>query len=157
MPTPLKEFLTVLVGTTGVLGVIYIGLSLTLGQDWIDTNAMFVFVNGVYWLLIPPLVWMVRFRPAAQFGFRSPKVKVILEDGKIITEPCEWMAYRTAVSVFKFQDDVEQFVFSAYVFNIQSNKLVQLVPISSAEVDFDVGKLKEMKEKLLIKPGHMHE
>lgn len=157
MPLPLKDFLVVLAAVASVLGVIYIGMTLTLGQSWIDTNANLVFLHGVYWLLIPPAIWMVRYRPTIQAGFQSPKVKVILDNGMIVAEPCEWMAHRTAVSVFKFQDEVEQLVFSAYVVNIQSNKLVQLLPISAEGHGYDVSKLREIREKLLIKPGHLHE
>ena len=130
MLLPLKDFLVVLAAVASVLGVIYIGMTLTLGQLWIDTNANLVFLHGVYWLLIPPSIWMFRYRPSGQAGFQSPKVKVILDDGMIIAEPCEWMGHRTTVSVFKFQDDVEQFVFLAYVVNIQTNKLVQILQIS---------------------------
>lgn len=157
MPVPLKEFLIVLAGSASVIGAIYIGMTLILGQSWVDTHASLVFLNGVYGLLIPPLVWMVRYRPNGQTGFQSPKVKVILDDGLIIAEPCEWMGHRTAVSVFKLQDDVELFVFSAYVVNIQSNKLVQLRPILLEAAAYDVANLNEIKEKLLIKPGHLHE
>lgn len=157
MPARLKDFLIVLAGTSSLLGIIYIGLTLTFGQTWISSNATMVFVNGLYLLLIPPFVWMVRFRPEDASGFSSPKVKVILDDGTIITEPCGWLSYRTTVSVFKLQDDVEQFVFPAYVINIQSNKLIQLTSISSTEDEIDAVELREMKEKLLIKPGHLND
>jgi len=157
MPDRLRDFLIVLVGASSVLGVVYIGLTLTFGQPWISSNATMIFVNGLYWLLIPPFIWMVRYRPEEKRGFLSPKVRIILDDGNLITEPCNWMAYRTAVSVFKFQDEVEQFICLAYVVNIQSNGLIQLQPIASRNGKYEVSKLREIREKLLVKPGHLHE
>ncbi len=156
MPVYLRDFLIVLAGTSSVLGAGYVFMLLTLGQLWVDSNASVIFAHALYWLLLPPVIWMVRFRPSDRSGFRSPRVKIILPDGVIITEPCEWMGYRTSVAVFKLQDDVEQLVFSAYVSNIQQNKMVQLMQISGGR-DVDVSKLNEIRDKILIKPGQHYE
>ena len=153
----IKDFFVVLVGTATIIGVIYLGISLVFDQVWIDTNANMIFVNGIYWLLIPPIVWTIRSRYREEGEFRSPKVKVILDNGNIITSNCNWMAYRMVVSVFKIQEEVEHFVFSAYVFNIQDNKLIQLQPIAYDGENNEISKLKEIKDQLLIKPGQMYE
>ena len=157
MGTALRDFFTVLAGTAGVLGVVYIGLVLLFGQVWIDANALVIFTHGFYLLLVPPAIWMFRFRPELQSEFRSPTVKAVLDGGILVTEPCPWMGYRATVSVFKIQDDVEMLVFSAYVLNIQSNKLVQISPTHSWESQVDIGQLRASRDKLLIKPGHVYE
>jgi hypothetical protein len=143
-----------LAATAGVVGVVYIGLILTLGQAWIDSNAGLVFTNGVYLLLIPPMMIFVAITAQKKAsGFHSPTIKKIMEDGLLIVEPCEWLGYGTAVAVFKVQDGVELFEFAARVINVQSNKLVQLKPIMQDSEPFNCVKFREIKEKLLIKPG----
>lgn len=86
-------------------------------------------------------------------GFQSPKIKVIMDDGLIITEPCDWMGHGVIVTVFKVQDDVELFEFSAYVVNIQSNMLVQIRSDHREKQPVDIDTLKRDKEKLIFKPG----
>lgn len=157
MHVTLGEFLKILAGTASVLAIIFIGLSLTFGETWITANAGYIFLNGLYLLVIPPCLWILRRRPENEAGFHSPKVKFILESGIIVTEPCEWLGYRTAVSVFKFQDEVEHFVFAAFVINIQSNGLVQLQPIYTDASKQEISRIKEIKDILLIKPGHVHD
>lgn len=153
IPPLLKSFLTVLAATASILGIVYVGLVLTLKQTWIDANAALVFTHGLYWLLIPP-VFAVSIRAQKEAtGFHSPAIKQIMDDCLMIVEPCEWLGHRTAVTVFKVQDDVELFVFAAQVINIQSNKLIQLQPITEDSEPLDPMKLREIKEKLLIKPG----
>lgn len=155
MTAPLKMFFVVLAASASVLGIVYIGMILTLGQAWVDNNAALVFTNGLYWLLIPPVYAAASSRLSNKAGFHSPKIKKVLEDGLMIVEPCEWLGHRTAVAVFKVQDDVELFEFAAQVINIQSNKLVQLKPIWPDSDPLDPVKLRETKEKLLIKPGRI--
>lgn len=155
MPVPLKTFSKVLAASASVLGIVFIGLILTLGQKWIDENAALVFTHGLYLLLIPPLYALASASRNEGVGFHSPKIKKVMDDGLLIVEPCEWLGHRTAVAVFKVQDDVELFVFAAEVLNIQSNKLVQLQPISPESEPLDPAKIREIKEKLLIKPGRI--
>lgn len=155
MPVPLRDFFIVLTGSAGVLGVVYLGITLIFGQTWIDSNALAIFTHGLYWLLIPPAVWAVRFRKEDQLGFISPKIKMVMDNGLIITEPCEWMGHRTALSVFKMQDEVEIFQFSAYVVNVQSNSIIQIFPIQGDEDPIDINHLRENKEKIIFKPGQM--
>ncbi len=155
IPAPLKMFLAVLAASASVLGIVYIGLVLTLGQPWIDANAALVFTHGVYWLLIPPVISVATLAQKETTGFHSPKIKKIMDDGLLIVEPCDWLGHQTGVAVFKVQDDVELFVFSAQVINIQSNKLVQLQPIGRESEKIDPVRIREIKEKLLIKPGRI--
>ena len=152
LPASLRDFLVVLAGSASVLGIVYLGMSLTLGTSWTEANAITIFTHGVYWLLLPPAVWAVRRHPA-KAGFQSPRIKVIMDDGLVITEPCDWMGHGIIVAVFKVQDDVELFEFSAYVVNIQSNMLVQIRPDQREEQGFDIATLKREKEKLIFKPG----
>lgn len=156
MPPSLKTFLTVLAATAGFLSFVYLGLGLTLKQTWIDANAALVFTHGLYWLLIPPaLATCFRDKKEAT-GFHSPAIKKIMDDGLVIVEPCEWLGHGTWVTVFKVQDDVELFVFAAEVINIQTNKLIQLKQITEdSDPLLDPEKLREIKEKLLIKPGRI--
>jgi hypothetical protein len=151
----LKTFLAVLAAAASVLGIVYVGLILTLGQAWIDSNAGLVFTNGLYWLLIPPIFSVATTAQKKPSGFHSPNIKKIMEDGLLIVEPCEWLGHGTGVAVFKVQDGVELFEFAAQVINIQSNKLVQLRPIMPDSEPFEYVKLREIKEKLLIKPGRI--
>jgi hypothetical protein len=155
IPAALKTFLAVLAASASVLGIVYIGLILTVGQAWVDTNAVLVFVNGLYWLLIPPIFAVSISAQKETSGFHSPTIKKILDNGLLLVEPCEWLGHGTGVAVFKVQDDVELFEFAAQVINIQSNKLVQLQPIIQDSVPFDPVKFREIKEKLLIKPGRI--
>lgn len=155
MPVSLKTFLTVLAASASVLGIVYVGLVLTLGQVWVDTNAALVFTHGLYWLLIPPVFAISMHAQKEATGFHSPAIKKIMDDGLLIVEPCEWLGHRTGVAVFKVQDDVELFVFAAQVINIQSNKLVQLQPIIQDSEPLYPVRLREIKEKLLIKPGRI--
>lgn len=112
-------------------------------------------MNGLYWLLIPPIFAVVIYAQKETSGFHSPTIKKIMENGLLIVEPCEWLGHGTAVAVFKVQDDVELFEFAAQVINIQSNKLVQLQPIMQDFELFEPVKFREIKEKLLIKPGRI--
>jgi hypothetical protein len=155
IPLSLKTFLTVLVGSAGVLGIVYLGLDLTFGRVWIDSHAALVFTHGLYWLLIPPIFVAAIPTQKEVAGFHSPKIKKIMDDCLIIVEPCEWLGHRTGVAVFKVQDDVELFMFAAEVINIQSNKLVQLKPIIQDSDPLDAAKLRDIKETLLIKPGRI--
>ena len=152
---PLKTFLAVLAASASVLGIVFVGLVLTLGQGWVDANAALVFTNGLYWLLIPPIFAVAIPAQKEATGFHSPTIKKIMDDGLLIVEPCEWLGHGTGVAVFKVQDDVELFVFAAQVINVQSNKLVQLQPILQDSEPLDPVKLREIKEKLLIKPGRI--
>lgn len=144
-----------LAASASVLGIVYIGLILTLGQSWIEGNGALVFTHGLYWLLFPPIIAVIISVQSETTGFHSPKIKKILEDGLIIVEPCEWFGHGTGVAVFKVQDDVELFEFSAQVINIQSNKLIQLQPNVQEQEQLYLAKLREIKEKLLIKPGRI--
>lgn len=144
-----------LAASASVLGAVYIGLILTVGQAWVDSNAALVFTNGLYWLLFPPIFSVAITALNKTSGFHSPTIKKIMEDGLLIVEPCEWLGHGTAVAVFTVQDGVELFEFAAQVINIQSNKLVQLRPITSDSEPFDPVKFREVKEKLLIKPGRI--
>lgn len=155
IPAPLKTFLGVLAASASVLGILYVGLVLTLGQSWVDANAALVFTHGLYWLVIPPIFAVAIPAQKEGTGFHSPAIKKVMDDGLLIVEPCEWLGHRTGVAVFKVQDDVELFVFAAQVINIQSNKLVQLQPITQDSEPLDPVKLREIKEKLLIKPGRI--
>lgn len=148
-------FLKVLAASASVLGIVYIGLILTVGQVWVDTNAALVVTNGLYWLLIPPFFAIVIANQKKALGFHSPAIKKVMKNGLLIVEPCEWLGHGTGVAVFKVQDDIELFEFAAYVVNIQSNKLVQLEPIMQDSEQFDPEKFREIKEKLLIKPGRV--
>jgi hypothetical protein len=153
IPVSLKTFAAVLAASASVLGIVYVGLVLTLKQVWVDANAALVFTHGFYWLLFPPIFAILFTAQKVATGFHSPKK--IMDDGLLIVEPCEWLGHRTGVAVFKVQDDVELYVFSAQVVNIQSNKLVQLQPILPDSEPLDPVKLREIKEKLLIKPGQV--
>lgn len=155
MPALLKTFLTVLAATASVLAIVFVGLVLTLGQAWVDDNSALVFTHGLYLLLMPPLYALASASQKDGVGFHSPKIKKVMDDGLLIVEACEWLGHGTAVTVFKNQDDVELFVFAAKVINIQSNKLVQLQPIPTETEPLDPTKTREIKEKLLIKPGHI--
>lgn len=155
IPAAVKTFLVVLAASASVLGIVYIGLILTFSQDWVDSNAALVFTNGIYWLLFPPFFAVAVSVQKETSGFHSPSIKKIMESGLLIVEPCEWLGHGTAVAVFKVQDDVELFEFAAEVINIQSNKLVQLKPILQDSEQFDPVKFREIKEKLLIKPGRI--
>lgn len=155
MKIPIEAFLKVLAASASVLGIVYIGMALVLGQQWIEDNAALIFTNGLYWLLIPPFFAAVISSQNENVGFHSPKIKKIMDDGLIIVEPCEWLGHQTAVAVFKMQDDVELFVLAAQVINIQSNKLVQLRHIPQSSDPPDPNKLRDIKEKLLIKPGRI--
>ena len=155
IPVPLKAFLTVLAASASVLGAVYLGLVLTFGQAWIDANKALVFTNGLYWLLIPPVFAVSIPKQKIGTSFHSPKIIKIIDNGLLIVEPCEWLGHGTGVSIYKVQEDVELFVFGAQVINIQSNKLVQLQPIVENAESFEISKLREIKEKLLIKPGRI--
>jgi hypothetical protein len=155
MSAALKTFLGVLAASASVLGIVYVGLILTFGQAWVDSNAALVFTNGLYWLLFPPIIFVSIFGQKETSGFHSPTIKKVMDSGLLIVEPCEWLGHGTGVAVFKVQDDVELFEFAAQVINIQSNKLVQLQPIMQDSEPFDPVKFREIKEKLLIKPGRI--
>lgn len=155
IPAPLKNFLAVLAAAASFLGIVYVGLLLTLGQAWVDANAALVFTHGLYWLFIPPFIASAVSAQKGTTGFHSPAIKKIMDDGLLIVEPCEWLGHGTGVAVFKVQDDVELFAFPAQVINIQSNKLVQLQPITQDSEPPDPVKLREIKERLLIKPGRI--
>ena len=157
MNSRLRDFLIVLAGTASTIAAIYLLMSLIVSEQWIESNSLIIFTHGLYLLLLPPLLWAVRYRPSSDNGFVPPRVRLILENGSIITEPCEWLGYRTTVSVFKMQEDVEMYVFEAYVSNIQANKLVQLAPIEKSFEPEAINTLKSIKAHLLIKPGHIHE
>jgi hypothetical protein len=153
----LRDFLIVLAGAASVVGICYVGMTLLKGQEWIDSNADLILAHELNWLLIPPGVWFFRYQPNADSGFTSPKVKVVLNNGSLVTEACDWMGLRTSVSVFQVQDDVEILMFPACVVNIHSNKLVQLVPITDGLALGIVDKLQSIKKDFLIKPGQLHE
>lgn len=152
MPKSLKEFLAVLAGTASVLGLVFIGIVLTLGQGWVDGNSALILTHGIYLLLLPPGLWAVRRNPEKS-DFESPAVKKVLENGILLLAPCGWMGHQTAVAIYKIEDDVELFLATGRVHNIQSNGLVQVKIVAEDESRLQTARISEIKSNLRIKPG----
>ena len=119
-------------------------------EVWFKANLNIFAVHSLYLLLIPSIIYVV-YSYDRDTGFHSPKVKMVLDDGKLLMEPCGWVSMGTFVTIYRSDSDVETILGLGYVVNIQENKMPQVQMTIMDEITVET--LKQARTSLRIKPG----
>ena len=143
-----KEFFLFLIGGITVAGAVLAAVGAFM-RDFYNNNEAIIYNNALYWVLFPAILYAVRFRHRSVFI--PPKVRKIMPNGLLLVEECEWLGHGTVVSLYRMKDDYEIFLTNAHAVNVQSNKLIQLRPISDS--DEKIGPMDDFKDDIIIKPG----
>lgn len=76
---------------------------------------------------------------------------MVLDDGKLLMEPCGWVSMGTIVTIYRSDSDVETILGLGFVVNIQENNMPQVQMESMDEITVET--LKQARKSLRIKPG----
>ena len=143
----------------GILAVVaaMIGMTASIGGEWVKSHAVWIVIVGGHWVAILHLLrWL--FERECPAYYDSPTVRSTLrEHDLLIVEPSPWLGYGVATSVFVAQDDLELLVCTGRVVNVQLNDLVQIeIDAAGAGMqseDHVWQALKEKRGSLIIRPG----
>jgi hypothetical protein len=126
------------------------------GEAWRAQYINWCLMHGIYLTIIIYLMWML-IKSSNSERFPLPKIKTLRDEGIIVTDYCNWLGVRVAVSIFVLDDRFEQFLCSGEVINIQQNGLVQIRlfhPTERIDVADLISALKSKNsENVLIKPA----
>lgn len=147
----LTTLLTVAATTFGAIGGAWTIGGLISGEVWFKENVNIFLVHSFYLFLIPNIIYLSYSYDRATGTFQSPKVKMVLDDGKLLMEPCGWVSMGTYVTVYRSDNDVETVIGLGYVVNIQENKMPQVQIEHTGDDTVDA--LKQARTSLRIKPG----
>jgi len=141
---------TVALTTFGAIGGAWTIGGFMSDEVWFKANLNIFAVHSLYLLLIPSIIYVV-YSYDRDTGFHSPKVKMVLDDGKLLMEPCGWVSMGTFVTIYRSDSDVETILGLGYVVNIQENKMPQVQMTIMDEITVET--LKQARTSLRIKPG----
>lgn len=142
---------TVALTTFGAIGGAWTIGGLITDEVWFKANVSINLVHSFYLLLIPSIIYVTYSYDRDTGSFQSPKVKMVLDDGKLLMEPCGWVSMGTFVTIYRSDSDVETILGLGFVVNIQENKMPQVQMESMDEIIVET--LKQARTSLRIKPG----
>lgn len=142
---------TVALATLGAIGGLWTIGSLVSNDVWFEENVGIFAVHSFYLFLIPSIVYVSYAYDRGADSFHSPNVKMVLDDGKLLLEPCSWVSIGTYVTIYRLDRDVETIIGLGVVVNIQENKMPQVQMESMGENTVET--LKNARTSLRIKPG----
>lgn len=122
-----------------------------LDEVWFKANVGIFAVHSLYLFLIPCIIYVTYTYDRDTGNFQSPKVKMILDDGKLLLEPCGWVSMGTFVTIYRSDSDVETIIGLGFVVNIQENQMPQVQLDNMG--DNTVETLAAARSSLRIKPG----
>jgi hypothetical protein len=142
---------TIALTTFGAIGGAWTIGGLIFDELWFRENVSIFVVNSLYLFSIPSIIYITYSYDRDTGSFQSPKVKMVLDDGKLLMEPCGWVSIGTFVTIYSSDNDVETILGLGFVVNIQENKMPQ-VQIENID-NITIEKLKHARTSLRIKPG----
>lgn len=142
---------TVALTTFGAIGGAWTIGGLLTSDEWFKANVSMFAVHSFYIFLIPIIIYITYTYDRDTGSFQSPKVKMVLNDGKLLLEPCGWVSIGTYVTIYRSDNDVETIIGLGVVVNIQENKMPQVQMQNVGETTIEA--LTQARTSLRIKPG----
>jgi hypothetical protein len=137
--------------TLGAIGGLWTIGSLVFDEVWFKDNVGLFAVHSLYLFLIPSIIYVSYTYERGADRFHSPKVKMVLGDGKLLLEPCSWVSIGTYVTIYRLDSDVETIIGLGIVVNIQENKMPQVQMDNMGNITVEM--LTNARTSLRIKPG----
>lgn len=137
--------------TFGAIGGAWTIGSIIADEVWFKANLSSIELHSFYLFLLPNIIYLTYCYDRDTGSFQSPKVKMVLDDGKLLLEPCGWVSFGTLVTIYRSDSDVETILGLGFVVNIQENKMPQVQMENIDEITVEA--LKQSRTSLRIKPG----
>lgn len=127
------------------------------GEDWRLEYSNLAIVNGIYWILLLYLFWIILSRNAPDF-LGVPIVKAIHDKKILIVDGAPWLSLGVMAAIYVKDGEYERLVCTGEVVNVQTNKLVQIHIRDYEDIYNDIEAAGEKlnltsKEAILIRPG----
>lgn len=127
------------------------------GEDWRVSYSNLAIVNGVYWILLLYLLWIILSRNTPDF-LGVPLVKAIHDKKLLIVDGAPWLSLGVMTAIYVKDGEYERLVCTGEVVNVHTNKLVQIHIRGYEEIYNDIEAVGEKlnqtsKDAILIRPG----